>query len=501
MYISTRGNSEPVTAAKAIYLGMAPKGGLFVPESIPRLTLENIGDMRDLDYPSLAAEILGLYLDDYSYEEIQECARKAYGDNFFHEDIAPLTLLEDQCAILELWHGPTAAFKDMALQVMPHLLSKAIAKEGRGEEVLILVATSGDTGKAALEGFKNIPGIRIAVFYPRDGVSKVQELQMTTTDGDNTYVIAVEGNFDDCQNGVKEIFSDEALNQLLSSRGLQLSSANSINWGRLCPQIAYYFYSYLSLLQADCLKLGDKVNFVVPTGNFGNILAAWYAKEMGLPIGKLICASNDNKVLSDFFHTGTYDRRREFHKTNSPSMDILISSNLERFLFEVSGHDSALVAGLMEDLRVKGAFTVEKSLLEKLDSILWAGWADEAKGARALRDAFQRYHYLVDTHTAVALAVYDEYREKTGDAALSIIDSTASPFKFAKNVMEDLGDETAPADLDELLILEALSSYTGAPVHPALENLDTRPVLHKKTIKKEEMKSLVKSLAEGTFHQ
>lgn len=499
MYISTRGNSRPVSAAKAIYRGMVPEGGLYVPEEIPHLSLERIGEWQDLDYPALAAEILGLFLEDYSFEEIQDCTAKAYGANFFDEDIAPVTVLEKTGAILELWHGPTAAFKDMALQVMPHLLSKAIQKEGKGEEILILVATSGDTGKAALEGFKNVPGIRIAVFYPNGGVSKVQELQMRTTDGSNTYVVAVEGNFDDCQNGVKKIFGDQELSRLLAERKLQLSSANSINWGRLSPQIVYYFYSYLSLVQANYLTLGDKINVVVPTGNFGNILAAWYAKRMGLPIGKLICASNENKVLSDFFRTGIYDRRREFFRTNSPSMDILISSNLERFLFEISGHDGALVAGYMQELQEKGVFQAEPGLLKKMQELLWAGWADEAKGARALRDTFQRYHYLVDTHTAVALAVYEEYRQETKDETLAIIDATASPFKFAKNVMEALGGEEAPADLDELLILDALSSYTGMPVHPALENLDKRPVLHNKIIQKEEMKDFVKMLAEGTF--
>jgi len=501
MYISTRGNHPPVTASQAIYLGMVPQGGLFVPEQIPGLTLPEIAAMEGLDYPKLACEILKLYMDDYSEEELKECADKAYGKNFFHEDIAPVTLLEDMGGVLELWHGPTAAFKDMALQIMPHLLSKALIKEGSGKQVLILVATSGDTGKAALEGFKNVPGIRIVVFYPHQGVSKVQELQMSTTDGDNTYVVAIKGNFDDCQDGVKRIFGDQDLARTLTAAGQQLSSANSINWGRLAPQIVYYFYAYLSLTEAGCIQMGDPLNFVVPTGNFGNILAAWYAKSMGLPIGKLICASNTNKVLTDFFETGVYDRNRPFYKTQSPSMDILISSNLERFLFEMAGHDGAKVSAWMEGLNREGKFQVDAPLLAKMREILWAGFADEAEAAEQTRKVFKTYHYVLDPHTAVGAAVYEQYRQATGDETLSVLDATASPFKFCKSVMEALGDEKAPEGLDELMILEALSGYAGIPIHPSLAGLDKREIRHTKVAEKNDMKNLVKSILDGTYSQ
>lgn len=501
MYISTRGNHTPVTASQAIYLGMVPQGGLFVPEQIPRLTLTEIAAMEGMDYPKLACRILKLYMDDYSEEELKECADKAYGKNFFHEDIAPVTLLEDLGGVLELWHGPTAAFKDMALQIMPHLLSKALVKEGSGKQVLILVATSGDTGKAALEGFKNVPGIQIVVFYPHQGVSKVQELQMSTTDGDNTYVVAIKGNFDDCQDGVKRIFGDQELARELASRSQQLSSANSINWGRLAPQIVYYFYAYLSLTDAGCIDMGDPLNFVVPTGNFGNILAAWYAKSMGLPIGKLICASNTNKVLTDFFETGIYDRNRPFHKTQSPSMDILISSNLERFLFEMTGHDGAKVNAWMEALNQDGKFQVDAPLLAKMKEILWAGFADEEEAAEQTRQVYKTYHYVLDPHTAVGAAVYEKYREATGDETLSVLDATASPFKFCKSVMEAMGNEKAPGDLDELMILEALSGYTGTPIHPSLAELDKREIRHTKVAEKNEMKNLVKSILDGTYIQ
>jgi threonine synthase len=499
MYISTRDNQGPVSASQAIYLGMVPGGGLFVPEKIPRLSLEQIEAMEEMDYPRLAKTILGLFLDDYTDEELQDCADKAYGRNFFHEDIAPITVLEDFGGVLELWHGPTAAFKDMALQIMPHLLSKALIKEGSGNQVLILVATSGDTGKAALEGFKNVPGIKIAVFYPNQGVSKVQELQMCTTDGDNTYVIAIQGNFDDCQAGVKQIFGDQELAKELLQRKLQLSSANSINWGRLAPQIVYYFYSYLSLTDAGCINMGEPVNFVVPTGNFGNIAAAWYAKSMGLPIGKLICASNDNKVLTDFFATGIYDRNRPFYKTQSPSMDILISSNLERFLFEMTEHDGKQVNAWMQELNQTGKFQVSQKLLTKMQELIWAGYADEAAADEMIRNSYRKYQYVMDPHTAVGAVVQEQYRQATGDNTFCVLDATASPFKFSKSVMEALGNEKAPENLDELQIVEALSGYTGMPVHPALKDLEKRKVLHTKVAEISEMKAIVLDILDGTY--
>ncbi|MDR0468795.1 MAG: threonine synthase [Peptococcaceae bacterium] len=499
MYISTRGNYPPVSASKAIYLGMVPSGGLFVPEKTPGLTIGEIAAMEDLTYPELAEKILGYFLDDYTPEEIRESAKAAYGDNFYHEEIAPVTVLDGLGGLLELYHGPTAAFKDMALQLTPRLLSQAIQKDGQGKELLILVATSGDTGKAALEGFKDVQGVRVACFFPDQGVSRAQELQMRTTDGQNTYVYSVEGNFDDCQNGVKEIFGDAAFNEKLAERGWQLSSANSINWGRLCPQIVYYFYAYLALAGAGCISVGTPVHFVVPTGNFGNILSAWYAREMGLPIGKLICASNENKVLTDFFATGFYDRRRTFYKTTSPSMDILISSNLERFLFEMNGHDGEMVGRFIDALNDKGCFTAEDSLMRKIREFLWAGSADEREGAEEIRRIQETYHYLMDTHTAVGSAVYGKYAKETGDGTFAVLDATASPYKFAKSVLEAISGETFPEDADELLIAEVLAARTGSRIHPALDGLDKRPVLHDQKVRQDEMKSVVESIISGTF--
>jgi len=476
---------------------MAPGGGLFVPDRLPKLALEEVGALTEYSYPMLAERILGCFLDDYSPEEIRDAAIAAYGDAFYHEDIAPVTLLDGFGGILELFHGPTAAFKDMALQLTPRLLSLAIGKSELDRNLLILVATSGDTGKAALEGFKDMPGIQIACFFPDEGVSKVQELQMRTTDGKNTYVFGVEGNFDDCQNGVKAIFSDAAFNQRLADKGWQLSSANSINWGRLCPQIVYYFYGYLSLVSAGAISLGQSLHYVVPTGNFGNILSAWYAREMGLPIGKLICASNENRVLTDFFTTGCYDRRREFYKTASPSMDILISSNLERFLFEMSGHDGKSLCAWMWDLENKGIFSVDNALLQKMGAFLWAGSATEREAAEEIRRLQTTYHYLMDTHTAVGAAVYGKYRSQTGDAILAVLDATASPFKFSKSVLEALDGEELRDDIDELIIADALSACTGLPVHPALAGLEDKPVLHTETISGNRMQAIVEDIIQG----
>ncbi|MDR1194293.1 MAG: threonine synthase [Peptococcaceae bacterium] len=497
MYISTRDNHPPVTASGAIYLGMVPAGGLFVPETVPKVSPDQLRAWRELPYPALAAAILRLFLDDYTEDEIKACADAAYGSNFFHGDIAPLTWLDGLGGFLELWHGPTAAFKDMALQLTPRLLERAMVKVGGGKTLLILVATSGDTGKAALEGFKNVPGIKILCFYPDQGVSKAQELQMTTTDGENTFVVAVEGNFDDCQNGVKAIFGDEAFNQALAGQNIQMSSANSINWGRLCPQIVYYFHAYFQLLRAGRLTLGQPFHAVVPTGNFGNILSAWYAREMGLPIGKLICASNANRVLTDFFAEGIYDRRRDFYKTASPSMDILISSNLERFLFEISGHDAGTLIGCMRDLGEKGRFAAAKGWLERIRELLWAGSADDREAAGVIQEVFARHHYTLDTHTSVAAAVYGRYRRETGDDTPAVIDATASPFKFAGSVLAALGQETK--GLDELGAVAALSLYSGQPIHPALAGLEKRPVRHRRRAAVSEMREIVAAVAAGTF--
>ncbi|MCL1805804.1 MAG: threonine synthase [Clostridiales bacterium] len=498
MYISTRGNYPPATASEVIYMGMVPTGGLFVPEKTPRLSPDQVAAMAGLPYPALAEKLLGYYLDDYTPEEIRESVKAAYGDNFYHRDVAPVAKLEGYGGVLELFHGPTAAFKDMALQLTPRLLSQAIRKGGQGRELLILVATSGDTGKAALEGFKDVPGIRIACFFPDEGVSQAQEMQMRTTDGMNTYVYSVEGNFDDCQNGVKEVFGDEAFSRGLASRGWQLSSANSINWGRLCPQIVYYFYAYYSMARASRTTIGQPMHFVVPTGNFGNILSAWYAREMGLPIGKLICASNENKVLTDFFATGHYDRNRDFYKTSSPSMDILISSNLERFLFAVSGQDAGAIRGYMAELAEKGSFTVDGNLLRKMQDLVWAGSADEKEAAEEIRRVYETHRYLMDTHTAVGSAVYGKYIRESGDRTPAVLDATASPYKFSKSVLEALSGEVYPVGADESRLAEILAERTGIPVHPALAGLDKKPILHDRRLKRGGIKSAVEEIIRGT---
>jgi threonine synthase len=514
MYISTRANAQPVPSHEAIYLGMAPQGGLFVPKSLPKLSVQEIGDLEIMDYPGLTYVLLSLFLDDYSIDALADCAEDAYGEQTGDDevyswekeeerasqesnkkpDLAPVKMITDHLGFLELFHGPTAAFKDMALQIMPHLLTRASKKMGKEKEILILVATSGDTGKAAMEGFKNVPGIKIIVLYPHGGVSPLQEMQMTTTDGDNTYVCAVEGNFDDCQNAVKAIFADPEMVRLLEANGIQMSSANSINWGRLAPQIVYYFHAYLSLYKQERIALGDPINFVVPTGNFGNILAGWYAKRMGLPIHKLVCASNANKVLTDFFRTGTYDRNRPFYKTNSPSMDILISSNLERFLFELSGHDGQAVRGWMDALAGEGRFQVGEDVKKAMEETLWAGFATDEDGSEMIRKIYEAYHYVMDPHTAAGMAVYEQYRRQTGDETLALIIATASPFKFGHSVLAALDDSAASKQMDEFEILGALSDLAGEPAPPALSDLKERPRLHHRLCRQDQIKSEILSI-------
>lgn len=476
-YISTRGNYEPVSASTAIRLGMVPGGGLFVPDSIPLLDMGQIRTLQGKGYSGVAQRLIAPYLDDYSEAEIAASLSCAYNDrNFHHPLIAPLHCLEEGLYLLELWHGPTAAFKDMALQLMPHLLSQALAKGGEREDIVILVATSGDTGKAALEGFRDVPRIRVIVFYPHGGVSPVQELQMTTTAGANTAVVAVRGNFDDCQSAVKDIFADRDLERFLKEKGFALSSANSINWGRLLPQLVYYFWAWLQLPEKE--KEKEKVNIVVPTGNFGNILAAWYAWRMGLPVQKLICASNENRVLTDFFRSGVYDSNREFRRTSSPSMDILISGNLERLLFAVSGNDGERIRCWMDQLKKTGVFRVDGETGEALERIIYAGWTGEKETISTIRETFNNYGYLLDTHTAVGLNVYRQYREATGDTSPAIIAATASPFKFSSSVLAALlgGDGTLPPD--EFAVLAELSRLSGIPVHPGLRDLRHQPVRH-----------------------
>ncbi len=435
-FISTRGG-EKVTGAQAIVQGLAKDGGLFVPEKFPQVSLEEMSAMETMSYPERAAFVLGKYLaDDLGEEYLKEICEKAYA-TFTGDDPAPLVKLDDGFYILELFHGPTCAFKDMALTVLPYLLKRSQEVLGIQEDVLILAATSGDTGKAALEGFKDVPGTKVAVFYPDEGVAKMQRLQMATQSGNNVFVAAVKGNFDDCQRAVKNLFASAEFNAQLKEKGARLSSANSINFGRLAPQIAYYFSSYLDLITSRQIKQGETVDFVVPTGNFGDILAGWYAKQMGLPVRTLVCASNKNRVLADFFETGKYDVKREFFRTMSPSMDILVSSNLERLLFEISGRDAKLTASRMKDLTEKGAYGITSAEKKKLDSQFVGGYASEDDMVEAMYDVFDEYGYAMDTHTGVALSVMAQYQEKweEKDKAPVVVLSTASPYKFPQDVL------------------------------------------------------------------
>lgn len=494
-YISTRGNYQKVSAAQAIKLGMVPGGGLFVPETIPVLDQEKIYQMAEQSYQQIAQTILEVYLDDYEKDEIKNIVNESYNENNFdREDIAPLVKLDDTTYILELWHGPTAAFKDMALQILPRFLSAAIKKVGSDKEIVILVATSGDTGKAALEGFKDVPGIKIIVFYPHGGVSEVQERQMNTTDGKNTYVVSVKGNFDDCQSAVKEIFGDVEFNELLDAHGMEFSSANSINWGRLLPQIIYYFQAYADLLRKKEITKGEKINVVVPTGNFGNILAGYYAYMMGLPINKFICASNENKVLTDAINTGVYDRRRDFTKTNSPSMDILISSNFERFLFEINGHNGDAINDWFNGLSKEGVFELDQVTKGKMQSIMTGDFATEEESLVTIKEVFEKAKYTLDTHTAVGVKVYQKYMAETGDTTKTVIDSTANPYKFNKDVLAAIVGAEGVEGKDEFTLLEELEQVTGLPMHRGVKNLDKKPVLHNTVSEKDKLREEIKKI-------
>ena len=438
-YVSTRDSSRRLTASQAIVEGLSRDGGLYLPESIPQLTLADIRALARLSYPERAAKIMKLYLEEFSEEELLGFAQKAYGPAKFDTPAAaPVVQLADNTYIQELWHGPTCAFKDMALQMLPYLLTASLKKTGEEKTVCILVATSGDTGKAALEGFRDVDRTKILVFYPDGGVSEIQKLQMVTQEGRNVGVCAVRGNFDDAQTGVKRIFSDAQLRGTLASRGYFLSSANSINWGRVLPQIVYYVSSYCDLLASGAIKEGQTVNVCVPTGNFGNILSGFYAKKMGVPIGRLICASNENNVLTDFIRTGTYDRNRPFYQTASPSMDILISSNLERLLYLLSGSDEE-VRGYMQALAETGRYTVSERVFRAVQAEFSCGFCTDAKGAQTIGKTFREKNYLLDTHTAVACTVLEGYRAETGDGTLTVVESTASPFKFCASVLDALG--------------------------------------------------------------
>ncbi len=487
LYKSTRSTKKAAdTSAQIIKQGLAADGGLFVPESIPTLTASEILSLCKESYPVRAAKILAKFLTDYTEEELLSDCTEAYRETSFVGGAAPLVSLNENLEVLELWHGPTAAFKDMALQIMPRLLSRALVKTGENRTALILVATSGDTGKAALEGYRDIDRVKIMVFYPVDGVSRVQKLQMATQLGENVNVCAIEGNFDDAQTGVKIIFGDESMAKKLSDSGYFFSSANSINWGRLAPQIVYYVSAYCDLLNSGKCKLGDCFNVTVPTGNFGNIFAAYLAKLMGLPIGKLICASNSNNILTDFLRTGTYDRNRDFHLTMSPSMDILISSNLERLLYFVAGSEKT--AAYMEALKKNGCYTVEKSVLDEIQTNFVGYFADEEQTAQTIESVWSENGYLLDTHTAVAIHAAKEYVKESGDTRPMVVDSTASPYKFANNVYRAVSGVDAASDLDAL---DQLKAATKTEIPYPLAGLEKRTVRFTEVVKKEEMAEAV----------
>ena len=487
LYKSTRSQAQAVaSAAQVIKQGLAEDGGLFVPESIPTLTQEEIVSLCQESYPVRAAKILAKFLTDYTYEELLADCTAAYHAKSFVGGAAPLVHLHNNFEVLELWHGPTAAFKDMALQIMPRLLSRALVKTGEERTALILVATSGDTGKAALEGYKDIDRVKIMVFYPVDGVSRVQKLQMATQTGDNVNVCAIEGNFDDAQTGVKVIFGDEGMAKKLNENGYFFSSANSINWGRLAPQIVYYVSAYCDLISAGKCKPGDTFNVCVPTGNFGNIFAAYLAKLMGLPIDRLICASNSNNILTDFLRTGTYDRNRDFYLTMSPSMDILISSNLERLLYFTAGSEKT--AAYMDALKSNGCYTVDADVKAEIDKNFVGYYADENETANIINETYQSYGYLSDTHTAVAISAAKQYVAETGDTRPTVIDSTASPYKFANNVYRSITGKEATNDLDAL---DELSAATTTEIPYPLAGLASRAVRFTEVVKRDEMADAV----------
>ncbi len=495
-YNSTTDKNIVVSASQAIAQGISKDGGLFVPQEIPQYTLSDIENLTKLDYIGRAKKILSDYLDDFTEAEIDECVTKAYAaEKFGSNDPAPISYQkfgDIDINVLELWHGPTSAFKDMALQILPHLLTKSLAKTSPDKEAVILVATSGDTGKAALEGFKDVKGTKIMVFYPVDGVSPMQKRQMTTQEGENVNVCAIRGNFDDAQTGVKKIFTDRDLVSKLEENNYIFSSANSINWGRLLPQIVYYFSAYAQLVNDGKISLGDKINVVVPTGNFGNILASYYAFRMGLPINKFICASNSNNVLTDFIASGNYDKNRSFFATISPSMDILVSSNLERFLYHMTDGNDEKVKEWMTALKTTGKYSVDDEIREKIGSLFAGGFCSDEKTETIIGEFFNKYGYLCDTHTAVAVSVYKEYVEKTGDRTPVILDSTASPYKFSGSVLRAVvGEEEIPDD--EFEMVELLNRKTNAPVPAPLAALKDKETRFTSVVDADEMPEFVLS--------
>ncbi len=482
-YVSTRDKSVKVSAAKAIAQGISTEGGLFVPESFPFFETSDFENLVKLDYKGRAKYVLKHFLNDFTEEEVEYCVNGAYTGSFDNEQPAPISLIGKNANILELWHGPTCAFKDLALQLLPYLLTTSAKKVNGGKKTVILVATSGDTGKAALEGFKDVPDTEIMVFYPSEGVSPMQKLQMDSQAGENVHVCAIRGNFDDAQTGVKKIFTDNAVKEKLAENNMLFSSANSINWGRLAPQIVYYISAYCDMLSRG-EDLSNGFNIVVPTGNFGNILAAYYAKKMGVPVNRLICASNANNVLTDFINTGKYNRNRDFYTTISPSMDILISSNLERMLFELCGNNDKTVAALQADLAQKGEFTVDSNIKTTLQELFWGGCCDDSDTVSTIAELFNEYGYLCDTHTAVAMNVYKQYLSATGDDRPTVIASTASPYKFAKSVLSAVSDELSDTEFGTVRIL---SEATGTDIPEPIKALENAVVRFKEICNKEDM--------------
>ena len=489
IYSSTRNAAETATASQAILKGLAENGGLFVPNTIPALDV-SLEALSKMSYQEVAYEVMSRMLTDFTEEELKHCINSAYDSKFDTTEIAPLRKAHD-ANYLELFHGSTIAFKDMALSILPYLLTTSAKKNHVKNDIVILTATSGDTGKAALAGFADVPGTKIIVFYPKNGVSPIQEKQMVTQKGANTAVVGIIGNFDDAQTGVKNMFNDKTLAEEMDAANMQFSSANSINIGRLVPQMVYYVYAYSRLVADGTIKAGEKINVVVPTGNFGNILAAYYAKEMGLPIAKFICASNENKVLFDFFRTGEYNKNREFILTTSPSMDILISSNLERLIYKIAGNDAAKDAELMKELSTDGTYTITPDMKEKL-SEFYGGYATEEETAATIKKIYEEDRYIIDTHTAVAATVYDKYRAETGDETPTVIASTASPYKFTRSVMNAI-DHSYDAKSDFELVDE-LNKLSGVKVPQAIEDIRTAPVLHDTVCDKTEMEATVKKI-------
>jgi len=492
IYNSTRDKNNTATASEAILQGLAKDGGLYVPNVIPKLD-KSIEELANMGYKETAYEVMKLFLTDFTEEELKNCINNAYDSKFDCDEIVPIKEA-DGAYYLELFHGATIAFKDMALSILPHLLITSARKNNVKNDIVILTATSGDTGKAALAGFADVKGTKIIVFYPKSGVSPIQEKQMVTQKGDNTFVVGIEGNFDDAQNGVKAMFNDRDLEKRLNDKGYQFSSANSINIGRLVPQVVYYVYAYAKMVKNGEIKSGDEINVVVPTGNFGNILAAYYAKNMGIPIAKLICASNENKVLFDFFETGIYDKNRQFVLTSSPSMDILISSNLERLIYKIAGDSADINNEMMTSLKEDGKYTITAEMKQGLKDFE-QGYADEEKTAKTIKDLYDKTGYVIDTHTAVAASVYNEYKERTNDNKKTVIASTASPYKFTRSVMEAISGNVDKADDFELV--DRLAELSKVKVPNAVEEIRNAKVLHNTVCKKDDMMKVVEDILVG----